>query len=279
VTGASDDNDLSGSAGAAIAVRATSEAMLDAPATVHEVTAYTFTGRVHPERAPLDLVLGPLPLADGGSLRLSIYASQVAVIVETGPETPDIYTLRNDVRDLTASLIDALGYTTGRAYDIELTAVTTDGGAHEVFGIEVPALAASVSERPVEVEHVLLLALSSPWLRRALGELRRAIQAPSDTGFHCFRAVEAVRQHFRAADDSNADLSWQRMRAALNLSRDWLRPLEAYAVPQRHGEVVGMSDAERGDAMTRAWNTVDRFVVLLSENLTALPPERFPKLT
>jgi hypothetical protein len=124
----------------------------------------------------------------------------------------DIHTLKNVVQDVAQGVVASVGYVHGHAYEVEVVGVTDDRGGHLVFGIDGPGLMESRADRPYSAETVVLLSLEFPWLRRALGELRRAMREPADTGFHCYRAVEAVRQHFRLVDDRDASESWIRMR-------------------------------------------------------------------
>jgi hypothetical protein len=235
-----------------------------------------------PERAPVDVNLGPMVIAVPalglqGSCKVTMYSSQLSVVFETEAGDVDIPTLRNLVRDLVANVVDSLGYVMGRAYEVEVTSVATDDDKYEVFGVEVPVLAAVQAERPFPVDQVVRQTLQSPPLQRALGELRRAITNPADTGFHCFRAIEAVRQHFAEPGDSDSSPSWERLRSALRLAREFFGPIEPHAVAQRHGEIVGMSDDERSLAMTIAWRVVDRFVILLDRGNAELG-EEYPVL-
>jgi hypothetical protein len=241
-----------------------------------------FTGRVVPERADVTLRLGPLQIEHGatgmrGIWHISIVSSQLAVTTQLDADPVDLATLRNVVQDTVASLVDCLGYSWGYAYDVEVSAVTDETGGHIVFGVGFPPIAEARDERPLSPEETLQIALQSPWLRRALGELRRALRYPGDSGFHSYRAVEAVRQHFVALG-SEEDRGWPALREALNVSRGSLEPLQTYAEAQRHGEYPYVSGADREDLMEIAWRVVDRFIVLLHRGLDAVPSEEFPPL-
>lgn len=91
-----------------------------------------------PERAPLTLVLSERSLTHPdsglvGTFHLSIYASQISLVVTAEESGPDLHTLRNVVQDLIASLVDSVGYVSGQAYEVELSAVTTDAGDQRGF--------------------------------------------------------------------------------------------------------------------------------------------------
>jgi hypothetical protein len=244
--------------------------------------AYYFTGRVFPERASVSLVLSEpvgieIPsLSWAGTVSLSIAVSQASIVFKGGPEVGDILTLKNVAQTFAQGLVDVLGYQWGRGYDVEVTALVDANGTHHVFGVDVPVIESNQHDRPVEVQSVLALAFANPWLRRALGDLREAIREPDDTGFHCMRAVESVRQHFQVGPDV-AD-AWVAMRSALNLREETLKMLREFGTPQRHGEARAMSDAERGRDMTLAWKVVDRFVAFLDGSQADLTVATFPDM-
>ena len=85
-----------------------------------------------------------------------------------------------------------------------------------------------------------------------------------DTGFYCYRAIEALRHHCAAvhsiAQESNAT-QWQKFREIAHCEEDTLREIKAAADPLRHGDVVGSTSADRQRLFTITWNTVDRYLV------------------
>ena len=82
---------------------------------------YMFSGKILPERAPIDIVLNGIKMdaidaGISGTVNVSIIASQVSVIINTNSDS-DIGTLKNYVEYLVKSLVDAIGYLYGRGYD------------------------------------------------------------------------------------------------------------------------------------------------------------------
>lgn len=243
---------------------------------------YAFSGRVHPERTYVtlriqDRVELSIPsLSWTGTVKVSIYCAQISLVFDGGSVIADVSTLKNVAQSLTQNLVDALNYAWGRSYEIEITSVLLPSGDHHVFGVGVPVIEGHKDERPLPPEVVIDLALRNPWLRRALGDLRGAIKEPDDTGFHCMRAVESVRQHFQSGSDVSS--AWSGMRRALHLNEDTLKTLGEFGTPQRHGEAIAMTDAQRARDMTLAWRVVDRYVVLLHRDADEIPAEEFPML-
>ena len=243
--------------------------------------SYHFTGRVHPERTYLSLsglsFQVKIPsLGLNGNLTLSILEGQLSINIACEDEIQDLFSLRNVARTFAQNLVDVLGYTWGRAYEVEITAVLPSNGKHLVFGVGDAVLENAVADRPLPIEVLLELSASNIWLRRALGELRRSISEPDDTGFHCQRAIESIRRHFQ--EEKNEKHGWQTMRAALNLSEETLRILNEFGDPQRHGDVILMTYDMRTRDMSLAWKVVDRFVVLLNSEKKSLPKDEFPIL-
>ena len=144
-----------------------------------------------------------------------------------------------------------------------------------VFGIDVPAL--SSEPRAVTIEEAVSAALGDYDFRAAATELRRAIRDSMDTGFHCYRAVEAVRRHWQP-DGVDKSAAWTAMRDAINLSRESLGTLREFGDRQRHAEWPFMSDEERARDMVLTARVIDRFAVMLTRNATRLDVDEFPPI-
>ncbi|MDA2934010.1 hypothetical protein MYX82_06670 [Acidobacteria bacterium AH-259-D05] len=249
---------------------------------------YIFTGRVHPERSAMGFqqpLSAPLKSKDGkdlGNATFWIGVSQVVVMLEVEDDPTDLLTVRNSIEDITRALVDSYGYLTGRGYDVEIS-VVIDPMHHrsQVFGIDVPELSRPENEWPIKLADLVdLVGGKSLYLRRALADLREAIRAPFDTGFHCYRAVEGIMQSFRGDEDGDDTApAWLRMREALRIHKSWLvEGIKHYADPQRHGGLVEITGADRVSVMKRAWEVVDRFCVYAHEGSQPLPEDKFQLL-
>lgn len=240
--------------------------------TLIEGHPLVFTGRVLPERANVNIRLPRVGVemvfsrrSVEAQIQLSIGASQVSVAVAIpDADPPDVWTLKNMVETFVRTATDALGYVSGCGYDCEISAVTAPNGEHSVFGVNVPGLEETSSERPFSAADTLELAMMHPLLARALSELREAIREPSHTAARAWAAIESIRQAFVDQDDEGKSQgSWTRMREELKIERGFFSPLEPPAKAQRHGEFFFMNAEERGDAMLRAVRVVDRYSIYL----------------
>ncbi|MFH1142070.1 MAG: hypothetical protein V1724_10565 [Chloroflexota bacterium] len=233
---------------------------------------YIFSGKVFPERAAVTIRF-PYVLdveLPAGMSRINatvlIAASQVSVVVDG--EITDLETLRNYVELIVRHLVDAYGYIEGRGYDIEISSATLETGDLIVFGVEVAELQKNKTERPVSFNEIVGLLFLDPTfsaklgvLRMALADIREAIRSPYETGFHCLRAIECLRDHFvRPEDGDETKPSWERLRDALRIDRSLLHPLERYGFPQRHGVFPSMTGQERVEMMHSTWRVIDRFI-------------------
>jgi hypothetical protein len=175
--------------------------------------------------------------------------------------------------------VDAYGYLTGRGYDVEITSAINNEGVQTVFGVDVPELEKTASERPVEFhELVTELIHKSQHLGNALADLRESIRSPIDTGLFCYRAVESIRQQFVQPGESKDNKSWERLRQALAVEESFIKSIKLFADDPRHGKTPYISGPERVDCMKRAWVIVDRFCLYLQRGAKDLDAAEFKTL-
>jgi hypothetical protein len=246
-----------------------------------------FTGSVRPEWQAIQLDVTEAPLritlsdSAGGvcTIAFLIGHSQLSFVVKTEREIEDIGQFRNEIFSAVRPLFDLIGYLSGQVVRFELPSVTfTDTERITVFLDAVPGIYDKIEERPLGVESLFSVAISNRHFARALADLRATIEMFNDTAFYAFRAVEDVMQAFSAAESDRAE-AWTRMRATLQLTRQFIKPLEVESKFARHGNPRYLSGPERIDLMVRAWRGVDRFAVFLHYGGTApLPEEKFALL-
>lgn len=233
---------------------------------------YIFQGVVLPERAQLsmqfELSFEHLSSGVNATAKVSILLNQVVVWIETDYDW-DIFDLRNVVANIVRSQLQIIGYLKGYAYDFELTRVLKqEPPTDHVFGIDIPCLA----ERGKDVDFSEAFAKvrgkttgrNGVYLNRCFGDLVSAMKHADDTGFYCYRAIEALRHHCAAvhsiAHESKA-AQWQKFREIARCEEETLREIKAAADPVRHGDVVGSTAADRQRLFTITWDTVDRYIV------------------
>ena len=232
---------------------------------------YTFTGRVHPERYGFGMSGLPFltTLTQDGirsDYRIQLDYSQVSVQVRTDTRRP-LLDLKNEATDLARIALDALGYIWSAGLDLEIVScVDADGQLHvfntafDGFREEGPGAA----EREQATLNLLIdKSVTSQAVRQAVKDVRGAIREPSDTVFHCYRAVEAIRQEY--VDAGQPDMSrarrdsWNRLRQVTGVEESDLRWLENLATPRRHGEPVSASQETRARAIRIARTVIEKF--------------------
>jgi hypothetical protein len=141
--------------------------------------------------------------------------------------------------------------------------VDSFGGPPQLFGVGIPAIAKSASDAGVEFLTIVKLFSDArgQYLQRCLANLREAIRVPIDTGFFCYRGVEALRQFFlRERDARDDDASWEALRTELSVDRSDIDFIKRFADSIRHGASGAITDAERAQVFVLTWNIVNSFV-------------------
>ena len=232
---------------------------------------YILQGVVRPERAQLTLQFSlrfeHLSSGITASAKISIILNQVVVWVETDHDW-NVFDLRNLVANVVQSHLQMVGYLKGFVYDFELTRVLNQERSTDyVFGIAIPCL----EERGKDLDlsdaltklHEKATGRNGVYLNRCFSDLASAMKHADDTGFYCYRAIEALRHHCAAVNsltDASKAAQWQRFREVAGCDEQTLREIKAAADPLRHGQVVGSTSADRERLFTITWNTVDSYV-------------------
>lgn len=230
---------------------------------------YTFFGKVHPERCLVSIseLRIKIKTIDGeidGELVFYISLSQIIAVFSCDKPVQNYYTLRNSVEDFIRTAVDALGYTIGCGYDIEIIEMIDSlGNIPTVFGVGIPAIENSAKDAGVTFQLItnIFRDARGTYLMRCLADLREAIRSPENTGFFCYRGIESLRQFFgREKETSDDKKSWAMLRKELGVDRLDIDNIKKFADPLRHGDRVAMSDAERAHVFKLTWGIVNRFV-------------------
>jgi len=256
---------------------------------------YTFIGRVLPERTWVTINDGkPINLrvqrSDWGidcDMNISIGVAQVSVVITSATKIDDLFTLKNIVSDEVSTVLDAFGYLEGRGYQTEITSVVMPNGEQNVFSVEIQELQQARNERPLGFSDLFSqILLNQPneapehafhrqSLRYALADLRQAILSPTDTLFHCYRAVEDIMQGFKEPQGDAEKVAWEPMRTALQVDEKTLKRLADSAKAHRHGFHPTITGSQRVSAMQFAWRIVDRFVLFIERGFKPLLATEF----
>lgn len=200
-----------------------------------------------------------------GTVRYRIAASQFIAVCDCDEPEKNILTLKNMIEDGARVQLDIAGFCYGCGFDLEIISVSdSTTGSLNVFSVDVGAVATYAAAQGITVEMVFTV-LNEPTrgevLRICLANLREAIRVPSDTGFFCYRGVEALLQYYiqhrTAADKSRA---WEMLQRQLSIKEETTRLLSEYAKPARHDEFVRISDEERAECFVSAWSVVGQVI-------------------
>lgn len=233
--------------------------------------AYLIEGTVLPERARLDLQFGQqfTHIATGvtGSMTVSILCNRVVVWLET-PTEWDIFDLRNLVKYVLLNELAIVGFLHGYTYELDVSRVLNrERGIDVVYGIDVPCIALRNQSVNKEKMHILIrektVGPEGVFLHRCLHDLSMAMKSAEDTGFYCYRALEALRQHcivkFSLQPDKKGD-QWRKLREIAKCDEATTREIEAAAAHTRHGGVTPITDNERQRLFLNTWNVVEGYI-------------------
>jgi hypothetical protein len=224
------------------------------------------TGVVHPIQGNWNLD-GPVDISFAdGKWQLHVRESRFHLFV-SGEEPADLGTFRNEITSIVQGCMDALGFHLAAPLRTELSSFVIDGNrlmmsTNRWAELTNDPLKSSVSG--AELAPFIQAATAEPLARLALADLRTAIEAPDDTPFLAYRAVESVRQWFLAdqsEDEGSARVkSWQVMRDTLEIDEVSVRRLAVLARGRRHGGSQSPTGAEREEALRLSRAIVAAFV-------------------
>jgi hypothetical protein len=231
---------------------------------------YYLSGIIHPERANISIseIEQTLWLKDGGkygSLKFNIYNNQITATLEIENEMEDIPTIRNNVKSVIETAVNALGFLKGYAYDVEITKIFDENlGVTKIYGIEIPALEERNKEKDLsQVGRILDLCsgIDGLYLKRCLSDLSMAIKHAEDTPFYCYRALESLKQYFGEIFSINDDdKQWEKMAKELDCNETDTKEIREYAFPARHGVPKPIQDEQRKQFFLKTWEIVEKFI-------------------
>ena len=226
---------------------------------------YVFAGQTHPQRNSVTLSTHLFMTMDHLHIELRITDSIVQIDVTADAVQDDVLNLRNDVRELAQSLLDACSFPLAVNAAIDIESVTLpDGAVHKLLsafpGLRDGPDGEQMSEAEARAADLLLRMVGrSEELRSALADVRLGLTEGRETTMHAFRAVDAIRQRFVDANDKDRALSWNRMWTAIGGSRQLVASFEEAAVDRRHGGMSEYTHVERETALRNSREVIGRF--------------------
>jgi len=210
---------------------------------------------------------------------IGIADAQVVATINITKGDADIYTLRNIVEANVRSFTDLVGYMDGLSFDVDLiSAASSETGRTIIFGINIPVLKERRQSQAIGALSGDLMAAVAQSLpaQAALAYFREAIRIPVDTGFFCYRAIEAIMQSMKTSDEEDEKYCWPRFRETLRIDRDAIMYVKSHSDLPRHGRPSAISDADRAKVFVITDEIIRRFLELLKTKRAVLPEAEFP---
>lgn len=239
---------------------------------------YKATGRVYPLDSQITLEEINLRVnwrSRQLSLGFSIMKSRILVNVAS-PAMEDPHDLMIFCEDNVQGFLNCMAITLGIVCEAFIESLEDASGMttrRELAtpGIKLPeridgALAAEVMTHFREAGGPL-----GHFIGMAFDDFRMAMRRPQDTAFHCFRAIECLRNYCAAKYKlgENKGAQWIKLREIAECTRDYLEPITSRSEEIRHGEFKGMDGGERNDILQRTRQVIGTF---LKNEFRSQPP-------
>jgi hypothetical protein len=224
------------------------------------------SGVVHPERVGaglrnFELILqGPV----SGRARLGIYSSQVLLTI--WPEAIDVPEpdLRYYFQEVLGRFVHMLGFLRGCAYEVEVTGYLDDLGNQQIYGVDYAAPAGE-SRRDCPSLEQMVAAFSHPlshFVSRVLDDIKTAALTFGDSGFYCYRAIEAMMQFFRQykqESELEEKDAWPIVHSRLSTTKAQIMAIKEFADRPRHGGVIKIDADTRKRFISETVQIAERF--------------------
>lgn len=219
---------------------------------------YLAIGRIHPERADVNIKIPPMRPATGGEISIYCEASQLTVTLVDQPVDGYIaaYILAEHIAQ---SVVSALGYALATGYVVELVEVIEDSGAVHVFGTRAQELMFDPFEP--KFSQAVNVVGSDIAFRMAIADYSTALRDSFRCASLCFRAIEAIKSAFDGDSDAK---KWANMHISLGTTRGNIdTDVKAFADPIRHGDwanIPSTSSEQRLRMLSVTRDVLDRYL-------------------
>jgi len=247
---------------------------------------YHFYWIIHPERA--SLTLPPINAKTSiGDIYYQVLNNQLYIELKSTEKQTDIYTLKNNLKDLIQEEISIISYIYWNGYDTEIIRITNlDEDIDMTFWIDIPYInernIAKIATANQELDKIHAIIINNPdnsiYIRRCFSELNKAIRFPIDTWFHCFRAIESLRHfcgnkyHINEINYPNISkrnnhielCEWEKLwELTWAKKEDMATWKKEYAFNARHWNHKEITGEQRIKIFKNTWDIVDSFLEYL----------------
>lgn len=213
----------------------------------------TWMGVVHPESGGWYLDAPVTVRHDGYDFHFSLTRSVFQLSVELDgpkeagdePESLDFWANRMlySYMPVVRAVLDALAFHLGADLTPELLSGNLDNDKALGVLTNLPHFGTEVDGDRVSGDvfrQYVNAAVGDSCARFALADVSRALRFDEDCAFHCYRALEDLRQRYADSCDSRA-ASWDALRTDLGIDRAEFQAIEIEATARRHGERAAAS--------------------------------------
>jgi len=203
-----------------------------------------------------------------GSVEVLLDKNNVVVTVETEHNfDKELETLKNSLEYFTNNFLGACNYNYGTF--VKCRIIQGGNNAKQLYSFlpKNRSLFDNQKSRPFTPQEIAEISLKDLQIARAIGQAVDALNHPIDTGFFCYRSLEALRQNFipqGVGDDDEARLkSWKDMGEALKVRLSYIKLIKDNAGVTRHGKVQNVSGSEIQEMIDTTWKIIDRYLVYI----------------
>ncbi|MCA9803857.1 MAG: hypothetical protein KC777_17925, partial [Cyanobacteria bacterium HKST-UBA02] len=192
----------------------------------------------------------------------------------------DMPTLRNQVENSVRFVLNSFGFLNGLWIDIDLRYVVENDNSLASFSTGNEAVRINTSKFSLNFNELAVLCMC-PYLDFAISDYSNALRVALDTGFFCYRAVEAVMQSFKVRSMTSKDSqAWSAMNKSLNLQSSYVMNLiKPLADPRRHADpTFTITDSERTACLIACSNVIYRYAKFLQIKESDLKVSDYPIL-
>jgi hypothetical protein len=244
-----------------------------------------FQGRVIPEIAdvsapPFGSIWKHGPTGIEAHFQFRIERSEVFVDCDSNKfGTPDEKNiLTRGVYDFARTIVDLIAFKNGERLYLILDKLDFEGRIRTIRTTDPRLSAISTAVKNDNDFNLLVrLAANNMTVFMALRHLNEAME-PRGAAVRAAQAIDGLRSLFVPAKAKDG-AGWPPLRAALNISEEYLKVITDQSFDPRHGNYAPLDGINKTDVVFRAWEVMNRFLEYKKRNDTNLPLSEFPLLT
>ena len=243
-----------------------------------------FFGRIYStEQKVVDVhVVSNIALGDKGiqqgnaNIVLKISAYDILLKVNADHEI-DFDTAFKTAEYVTENYLNSLTLFSGQSYEFIFSSAMLSSGNFLPIVKSMPSKSDRLEEIAIDIRNIFVL--DNTEIFRSLDELKNAINSFKDKGFHCFRAIEAIRRYFdrpKGGNDLNLKKVWDKFNGDLLIDGIGSTTIVTnFALTQRHGGFASMNYENAVSVLNFTVKVIVRFAFYLKHGGVPLKSSEF----